>query len=123
MDSILSFDDWREIMKTRALAIAVILAATLAAWPPAIAQQAEENPLNQLAWMVGGTWNADAPQGPDGKPFHAEWKGRWGANHRTIEFTVWFRTEGKLVPIYSGLYAWHPGKKKRSSFTPIMKAT
>ena len=62
--------------------------------------------------MVGGKWQADAAKGPDGKPFHAEWKCRWGANHRTLEFTVWFLTDGRLVPVYTGLYAWHPAKKK-----------
>ena len=99
-------------MKTRALVCAISLTLILAAAVPAKAQGPAGNPLNQLAWMVGGKWQADAAKGPDGKPFHAEWKCRWGANHRTLNFTVWFRTDGRLVPVYTGLYAWNPAKKK-----------
>jgi hypothetical protein len=99
-------------MKTRTLICGLTLAAVLAAAVPSRSQQPAENPLNQLAWMVGGKWQAEAAKGPDGKPFHAEWKCRWGANHRTLEFTVWFRTDGRLTPVYEGIYAWHPAKKK-----------
>jgi hypothetical protein len=99
-------------MKTRRILCAFALALLLTGAIPARAQAQSDNPLHPLAWMAGGTWRADAPQGPDGKPFHAEWKCRWGANHRTLDFTVWFLTDGKLVPVYNGLYAWHPGRKK-----------
>jgi hypothetical protein len=99
-------------MKSRTLICALTLAGILAAAIPSRSQEPHENPLNQLAWMVGGKWQADAAKGPDGKPFHAEWKCQWGANHRTLEFTVWFLTDGRLVPVYNGLYAWNPAKKK-----------
>ena len=75
-------------------------------------QPAAENPLDQLAWMIGGTWTADGDKGPDGKPFHVESKFNWAANHRGLEFTTWFLVDGKLVPVYHGMYAWHPQKKK-----------
>ena len=99
-------------MKSRTLVCAVALAALVAAPRPALPQQAAENPLDQLAWMVGGTWKADGEKGPDGKPFHVEWSCRWGDNHRILEFTTRFLINGRLVPVYEGLYAWHPGKKK-----------
>jgi hypothetical protein len=99
-------------MKTRTLICALALAGVLTAAVPSRAQGPAENPLDQLAWMVGGKWQAEGESGPNGKPFHAEWRCKWGANHRTLEFTVWFLTDGKLVPIYEGLYAWHPAKKK-----------
>jgi len=99
-------------MKTRLLVCILSLTLILTATVPSRSQEPRENPLNQLAWMVGGKWQADAAKGPDGKPFHAEWKCRWGANHRTLNFTVWFLTDGRLVPVYTGLYAWHPAKKK-----------
>jgi hypothetical protein len=101
-------------MKTRTLLCTLTLAALLGAAIPAVSQEsaASENPLNQLAWMVGGKWQADGDRGPDGKPFHAEWSCKWGANHRTLEFTVWFLVDGRLTPVYEGLYAWHPAKKK-----------
>jgi hypothetical protein len=99
-------------MKTRTLICGLTLATFLAAAVPSRSQPPAENPLNQLAWMVGGKWQAAAAKGPDSKPFHAEWKCRWGANHRTLEFTVWFLADGHLTPVYEGLYAWHPAKKK-----------
>ncbi len=75
-------------------------------------QTADENPLNQLAWMTGGKWVADGDKGPDGKPFHVESTITWGENHRVIQFVTRFREDGKLVPVYTGMYAWHPAKKK-----------
>ncbi len=73
-------------------------------------QAEDQNPLNQLAWMMGGTWTADGDNG--GKPFHVESKLNWTENHRGMKFTTWFLIDGKLVPVYEGLYAWHPAKKK-----------
>ena len=99
-------------MKTRTILCTLALVVTLGAAPAAQSQEQSDNPLNQLAWMVGGKWEANVDQGPNGKPFHAEWQAKWGANHRTLNFTVWFLTDGKLVPEYNGLYAWNPGKKK-----------
>jgi len=77
-----------------------------------LAQAPPSNPLDQLAWLVGGKWVADGDKGPDGKPFHVESAIRWGDNGRVIQFTTRFREEGKMVPVYSGIYAWHPAKKK-----------
>ena len=99
-------------MKTRTILCALALLAIFAAAPPAKSQEQSENPLDQIAWMVGGKWQADGDQGPDGKPFHVEWSAHWGANHRTIDFAVSFLTDGKLVPEYNGLYAYNPAKKK-----------
>ena len=70
------------------------------------------NPIDQLAWLIGGRWTADGDKGPDGKPFHVEVNFRWAENHRGLMFTTWFLIDGKLVPVYEGLYAWHPAKKK-----------
>jgi hypothetical protein len=90
-------------------------AALIAVGVPALglrAQTPPPNPLEQIAWLVGGKWVADGDKGPDGKPFHVESQVRWGDNGRAIQFTTRFNHEGKLVPIYSGIYAWHPAKKK-----------
>jgi len=76
------------------------------------AQTPPSNPLDQLAWLVGGKWVAEGDKGPDGKPFHVESWIRWADNGRVIQFTTKFQHEGKLVPVYSGIYAWHPAKKK-----------
>lgn len=89
----------------------VLMAVTVSAAGLA-AQTPQPNPLDQLAWMVGGKWVADGDKGPDGKPFHVESTIRWGDNGRVIQFTTRFKEEGVLVPVYSGIYAWHPAKKK-----------
>lgn len=73
---------------------------------------AAPNPVDQLAWMMGGKWTADGDKGPDGKPFHVECKFSWAENHRGLKFTTWFLVDGKLAPVYEGMYAWHPAKKK-----------
>jgi len=93
----------------RVLCLAVLLAAAIPAKPQA--QAPADNPLNQLAWMVGGKWVADGEKGPDGKPFHVESTITWGDNGHVIKFTTRFRKDGTLVPVYSGIYAWHPAKK------------
>ncbi len=91
----------------------VCVAVLLFAATPAKAQDqpAAPNPLEQLAWMTGGKWVAEGEKGPDGKPFHVESTVSWGDNGRVIQFTTRFREEGKLVPVYTGIYAWHPAKK------------
>ena len=99
-------------MKTRGILCALALVLMLGCALPSRAEGQAKNPLDQLAWMIGGKWEADGDKGPDGKPFHVEWSCHWGANHRTLEFTTWFRIGGKLVPVYNGFYAWDPSKKK-----------
>lgn len=90
------------------VAVLLMLARPLSSQMP----PATENPMDQLAWMIGGTWTAEGDKGPDGKPFHVESKLRWTENHRGMKFTTWFLIDGKLTPVYEGLYAWHPAKKK-----------
>ncbi len=92
----------------------LLLAGVLGVAGPARSQvaAAPSNPLDQLAWMVGGTWTALGDKGPDGKPFRVEMSCHWGENHRVLKFTTWFMVDGKLTPVYEGIYAWHPAKKK-----------
>lgn len=101
-------------MNTRTLICTLTLVTILGGALPAKSQEpsAAENPLNQLAWMVGGKWKADGEKGPDGKPFHVEWSCKWADNERNLKFTTWFLIGGKLVPVYDGIYVWHPAKKK-----------
>ena len=94
----------------RALLLVILMGIAVPSRPQE--QSAPENNLNQLAWMVGGKWKADGEKGPDGKPFHVEWSCKWGDNQRNLKFTTWFLIDGKLVPVYDGIYAWHAAKKK-----------
>lgn len=90
------------------MAVLMGLAGSLKSQSP----PAPQNPLDPLAWRIGGTWTADGDKGADGKPFHVESKFNWTENHRGLKFTTWFLINGKLAPVYDGLYAWHPAKKK-----------
>ena len=99
-------------MRTR---LAICVLAVLACFTGPLnseTQPAAPNPIDQLSWLMGGKWTAEGEKGPDGKPFYVEARFRQADNHQGLEFTTWFLTDGKLVPVYSGLYAWHPAKKK-----------
>ena len=99
-------------MRARVIIAALTLSLALAGPTKSENQPAAANPVDQLAWLIGGTWTADGDNGPDGKAFHVETVFNWAANHRGIIFTTRFRIDGKLVPVYEGLYAWHPAQKK-----------
>jgi hypothetical protein len=93
--------------------ILVFMAAMLAGLAGPLASETQApaaNPLDQLAWMIGGKWTADGEN--EGKPFHVEVQFHWAENHRGLKFVTWFLIDGKLTPEYEGLYAWHPAKKK-----------
>ncbi len=70
-----------------------------------------ENRLEQIGWLVGGKWVAEA-EGPDGKPMIRESFFKWAANRRALRFwSVVKLNDGKVVPYVEGAYFWHPGKK------------
>jgi len=99
-------------MRTRVVVSLLAVMTCLASALNSETQPATPNPIDQLSWMMGGRWTAEGDKGPDGKPFYVESKFSWAENHQALKFTTWFLTDGKLVPVYSGLYAWHPAKKK-----------
>jgi len=99
-------------MRTRVVVSLVGVLLCTAAALNSETQPARPNPVDQLAWMMGGKWTAEGDKGPDGKPFHVEVKFGWADNHQGLQFTTWFLTDGRLVPVYSGIYAWHPAKRK-----------
>lgn len=87
---------------------AVLLLLMAAA--PAAAQTG--TPLDEFAWLVGGTWVAEV-KNPEGKTtLRIESTCRWSENRRQIRFVTHFITPEKDVPRYEGFYAFHPGKKK-----------
>ena len=53
-------------MRVLVLALAVLMGMA----SPVRSQNlpAAQNPMEPMAWMVGGTWTADGEKGPDGKP-------------------------------------------------------
>jgi len=101
-------------MRMRVLALAAVCLAGLAIPLSSETQPPAANPLDQLSWMIGGKWTADGENG--GKPFHVEVKFGWADNHRGLKFTTWFLINGQLTPVYDGIYAWHPARKKFTFF-------
>jgi hypothetical protein len=101
-------------MKIRKATLAIPGAILMLIAARAMAQTAPAatNPLDPLSWLVGGKWVAEGDKGPDGKPFHVESVMTWGDNGRIMQFTTRFREEGKLVPVYSGMYAWNPARQR-----------
>ena len=97
-------------MVYRTICVGAVMLTTSLATPQT--QPTSDNPLNRLAWLIGGKWVAEGDKGPNGKPFHVESTITWGENGHAIRFTTLFRLDGKLVPVYSGIYAWHPAKQK-----------
>jgi hypothetical protein len=94
------------------LAIPSAVLMLVAARAQAQTAPAATNPLDPLGWIVGGKWVAEGDKGPDGNPFHVESVMTWGDNGRTIQFTTRFRQDDKLVPVYSGIYAWNPARQR-----------
>lgn len=94
------------------LAIAAVLTLQAATAARAQTPPATSNPIEQLGWFIGGKWVAEGDKGPDGKPFYVESTMSWGDNGRIMQFTTRFREEDKLVPVYSGLYAWNPSRQR-----------
>ena len=68
------------------------------------------NPLEQIAWFVGGTWTAEE-KASDGSTLLVKLNCRWADTRQAILFKVSFVTGGKETPQYDGMYVWHPGKK------------
>jgi hypothetical protein len=68
------------------------------------------DPLEPLAWAVGGVWAADIKTG-DGSPLRVEATFRRLGHKKTITYDVVFKTNDKSYSQYEGTYFWHPGKK------------
>ncbi|MDB5349394.1 MAG: hypothetical protein JWN86_641 [Planctomycetota bacterium] len=68
------------------------------------------NPLQPLAWAVGGKWVADI-KNPDGSPMRVEASFRWSNHKKAITYDVVFKTKDASWSQYEGTYFWHPGKK------------
>src|SRR5262245_58852939 len=74
------------------------------------AAQDGADPLEPLAWAVGGTWAADIKTS-NGEPLHVEAIFDRSRHKKAITYFVTFKTKDKSVTQYEGTYFWHPGKK------------
>jgi hypothetical protein len=69
------------------------------------------NPLEPLAWLVGGTWTTEE-RSASGRPLVVRLNCRWSATKSAILYDVDFLSAGRETPQYDGMYVWHPGKGK-----------
>lgn len=88
---------------------------TIAAAGRARAQQASApapNPIQQLAWLVGGTWIAHEEASGGAPPPEVRLNCRWSGTKKAIFYDVSFLSGGRETPQYDGMYVWHPGRGK-----------
>lgn len=70
-----------------------------------------ENPLDEIAWLVGGTWVAESKT-PEASPVTTEAAFDWASHKKAILYSIVRKYENKTVPTLEGVCAWHPGKKQ-----------
>lgn len=65
-------------------------------------------PIAALAWLVGGVWTAQPPQGGNGLQ-RIETRYAWSDNNAYIRFTTHFVMDKGTVKNYDGNFYWNPG--------------
>jgi hypothetical protein len=76
--------------------------------PPEPPKQA--NPMDPLAWLVGGVWTADAAKLAPGM-LRIETQYVWSDNHRFLRFTTHFVSTQGTLRNYDGNMYWDPARK------------
>jgi hypothetical protein len=96
----------------RILSVVLLSSVMLTTIPPIPVLAADESadPLEPLAWTVGGRWVADI-KGSDDSPLRVEATFRRSAHKKAITYDVVFKSNNNSVTQYEGMYFWHPGKK------------
>jgi hypothetical protein len=79
--------------------------------PPAPEKSPAASPLEPLAFLIGGEWEAKLPAQPDGKQISILAHFTWANNHRVIRISNVFAVGANSVPYIDGIYAWHPQKQ------------
>jgi len=69
------------------------------------------SPLEPLAFLVGGEWEAKLPAQADGTQVSILAHFTWANNHRAIRISNIYAVGAKSIPYIDGLYAWHPLKR------------
>jgi hypothetical protein len=84
----------------------ILVALAIALAHPVFGQAAETNPIKGLAWMVGGTWTADASSWGGGLK-QIETRYMWADNDAFIRFTTHFIMEKGTIKNYDGSFFWN----------------
>ncbi len=99
------------IYSTLALtAIFLVTALVRADDPGPAGKSPSASPLEPLAFLIGGEWEAKLPAQPNGRQISILAHFTWANNHRAIHISNVYSTNGKTMPYIDGLYAWHPQK-------------
>ncbi|HEY3864193.1 MAG TPA: hypothetical protein VGO59_20170 [Verrucomicrobiae bacterium] len=90
-----------------------LLALPLLAASPCLAGDASTpiSPLEPLAFLVGGEWEAKLPPQADGRQISIMAHFTWANNHQAIRISNNYALGAKMAPYVDGIYAWHPGKR------------
>lgn len=97
---------------TLALAATIFLASLVRADDPAPAGKAPAaSPLDPLAFLVGGEWEAKLPPQANGQQVSILAHFTWANNHRAIRISNVYAAGTNTMPYIDGMYAWHPQKK------------
>jgi hypothetical protein len=73
--------------------------------------QAAARPIDQLGWLVGGTWTTEE-KNDDGGTLLVKLTCKWAETRQAILYKVSFESAGKDTPQYDGMYVWNPEKQK-----------
>jgi len=69
------------------------------------------SPLDLLAFLVGGEWEAKLPAQSDGKQVSILAHFTWVNNRRAIRISNVYALGVKTAPYIEGMYVWHPQKR------------
>ena len=65
----------------------------------------EAKPIQQLAWLIGGVWTADAAKMGGGMQ-RIETRYDWSDNHAFVRFNTHFITDKAALHTYDGQFFW-----------------
>jgi hypothetical protein len=91
--------------------LALFLLAGVGPLAPHTGPATGSHPLEQLAWMVGGTWTAVTTL-PSGDRATIEATFEWTSHKRAIRYSVVRKAAGRVMPALEGMCVWHPGRKQ-----------
>lgn len=94
------------------LAIGLLLQFCTAADSTGEARPAAQSLLAPIAYLVDGTWIGRLPADSKKPQASIEMQFAWTANHQAISFNSYFVQGENRSPYTSGMYGWHPGRKK-----------
>jgi hypothetical protein len=86
--------------------LVLVAAVSAGLWSQEQGQSAQEKkPIQQLAWLIGGVWTADASKMGGGMQ-RIETRYDWSDNHAFVRFNTHFVTDKAAQHTYDGQFFW-----------------